>query len=724
MLSEHNFDLIYSTGESEPSKFFDVAFKNSLKFDLALGYFSSSAFRVLAHGFASFIYNGGKMRMIMNNYLSKEDKDAFNIGIVNLPTDLFEENFISSLMNLKNVLSKKDRHFFKCLSWLISDKRLEFKVVVPNGEAGIVHQKFGIFEDIDGNELAFNGSANFAANALLNNVETVDCFPSWENESENKRIRYYKDRFEGFWSGSNSRIKIITLERVKEVIREEFYVEDVEEIMIEAEDINKALYSAESTVSYKALTPKFPFDSGPREYQVEAYINWVANNYQGIFAMATGTGKTITSLNCALEEYKKNDEYYIIVIVPTLTLISQWEKELKKFRFQNIYKISGENNWRSELTRLKNKTKHGINENFVLLSTYISFSNETAIKLISELDQILESKIILIADEAHNIGAQQTKRAFEKIRIKKRIALSATPKRVYDIEGTKDIERLFNDMPPYCYNFSLKKAIEYGFLSEYDYFPILVELNDDEFENYIRLTKVILRYYDSTSNSFKRNPELERLLLKRKRIIHKAENKKKSFLDIISRIGESNIKYTFVYAPEGESEISDLMIIEEMQQLLKSNYPSIKFNLITGEQSLNERAEILRGFIDGRIDLLFAKKILDEGVDIPRTEIGIFSSSTGNPRQFIQRRGRLLRKHPEKRKALIYDMIVIPINNGIELKSDYYKYEKSIVRNELTRVAYFASLARNFYNIRESLTYITDYYNLSIDTLINELSDE
>ena len=78
-----------------------------------------------------------------------------------------------------------------------------------------------------------------------------------------------------------------------------------------------------------------------------------------------------------------------------------------------------------------------------------------------------------------------------------------------------------------------------------------------------------------------------------------------------------------------------------------------------------------------------------------------FASSTGNPRQFIQRRGRLLRKHEDKAFATIYDMVVIPRlnDNNVEL----YKMERNLVHNELRRVGYFASLALNFYDSKPSL---------------------
>ena len=116
-------------------------------------------------------------------------------------------------------------------------------------------------------------------------------------------------------------------------------------------------------------------------------------------------------------------------------------------------------------------------------------------------------------------------------------------------------------------------------------------------------------------------------------------------------------------------------------------------------------------------------KCLDEGVDVPRAEVGIFTSSTGNPRQFIQRRGRLLRKHPEKNYSYIYDTVVVPDFNYYP-DSGTYEMERSLVKNELMRVAYFASLSDNYYDSKTVLQKVLAYYNIEISCLISELQTQ
>lgn len=326
MLNEHNFELIYSTGENEPADFFYYALCNSNEFDLGLGFFNSSGFRALSLGFAFFIIRGGKMRMLINNSLSEEDKEAIEKGLITDPKKLIEEELIKDFTKLWQVLSKKDKHFFNCLSWLIAEKRLEITAIIPTKPSGgIAHHKFGIFRDLENNKLAFNGSANFSKSAIVNNVESIDCYTSWsESEDSIKRINHYENIFNNYWEGKSEVVKSFPLNKVKTFIRDNFNVTKLDDIIIEEQELNEdeaknyrnteldKNLGKENNVKYttKNNKPSFPFNSVPRDYQVEAYNNWVANNYTGIFAMATGTGKTITSLNCILEESKKNNNKY------------------------------------------------------------------------------------------------------------------------------------------------------------------------------------------------------------------------------------------------------------------------------------------------------------------------------------------------------------------------------------------------------------------------------
>lgn len=715
MLKDKNINYVYSSSGTEhtPFHFFNTALSNSKRFDLGLGFFSSASLNVLAVGFANFIVNDGIMRLYINQYMSEEDYNALSASSEGTVNDFLLKDF----NKLQKTFSRRDEHFFNCLSYLISKSRLEIKIIIPKS-GGIAHQKFGIFTDEAGDKVAFSGSLNFTASALLSkNIEAISCSTSWNGGEA--QIAEYEVLFNRFFYGEDPDIKVYDASDFKRELVRVFPPKDVAAILEEEQQCIK-LYSD----NYKVIntvqsdnTPRFPYPSGAFDYQIEAYQNWCNRGYGGIFAMATGTGKTITSLNCVLEEYKKCGTYKILILVPTIDLVNQWQHEVSLFQYKNIYIVNSGTNWKVKLTELKEDYEWGINNNFVIISTYASFVDKTFQRLVDGLN---DDNMILIADEAHNVGAPSVKKAFENLKVRKRIALSATPNRAFDEEGTADIERLFRDSYPYCYSFTMEQAIDANRLMHYLYFPRLVYLNDEEMEKYQMYTRMLLKYYDPSKKALKENTEVQNLLMQRKRILHKAHDKYRVFENVIDELIQKELtRYCFVYAPEGfDAQDSQERIIENLQQLVNDKYPQIRTNSLLGGD--NRRKEKIKAFQDGHIDMLFAMKCLDEGVDVPRTEVGVFTSSTGNPRQFIQRRGRLLRKHPDKTFATIYDLIVVP-NFNYSRDPSTYELEKSLVKGEMTRVAYFASLASNYHEISGTLSEVADYYELELSVLIEQL---
>jgi superfamily II DNA or RNA helicase len=240
--------------------------------------------------------------------------------------------------------------------------------------------------------------------------------------------------------------------------------------------------------------------------------------------------------------------------------------------------------------------------------------------------------------------------------------LSATPKRIYDLEGTDSMEQFFSDREPYTFSFPMEKAIRDGVLCQYYYYPHIIRLTENEMEEYRDISNQLVKLYSYGQANDEKQGIIERLLLKRKRIIHKAANKLPATVNILRKQfeGKGDIKYTFVYVPEGETfeilETGDEPVMDNIRlinqytrEIAKIDDSIIVNQFISGMQ---DRDEILAQFQKGDIDLIASMKCLDEGVDIPRAETAIFCSSTGNPRQFIQRRGRILRKHHDKTKVL------------------------------------------------------------------------
>lgn len=725
MLKEYNFKSIYSSGEilSDPIEFFNNALSRSIRLDIGLGFFSSASINVLSLGFAKFITNGGRMRLYINQYLSEEDYDAF----VAQP-EAIEDSVIQDFYSMFKVLSSRDKHFFNCLSYLIQTGRIEIRIVIPK-TGGIAHQKYGVFTDDANDKVSFIGSINLTASALTSkNLESIECQKSWAGGQE--IIDEYERLFDSYFEGKKDQISVIPASKLtKEIIKafpsitEKKIVDDEVELVNEWKIKREAGENSEAinVPSSQEITPHFPYPTGAFPYQIEAYRCWKANGETGIFAMATGTGKTITSLNCVLEEYKITGKYKIVILVPSNDLVNQWVEEVGKFDFRNVFLVNGQNNWRKSLTELKNEAAWGLERNYVIISTYDSFVDETFQTILKKLNC---DDMILIADEAHNVGSATVRKAFEVLPIRRRIALSATPNRKYDEEGTKAIEEFFHDEPPYCYSFTMERAITEKKLMPYLYYPRIAYLDKDEMQRYMYYTKKLLVHYDPQTKKLPNTKEVVDLLMARKRIIHKANDKYRVFMEIMDElVAKGKARYCFVYTPEGadSNHYDSKKIIMKMKDLVYERYPEIRTNTFLGGDV--GKKEKLRAFAEGKIDMLFAMKCLDEGVDVPRAEVGVFTSSTGNPRQFIQRRGRLLRRHEEKTFAYIYDTIVVPDYSHFQDKSSY-EMERSLVRNELMRVAYFASLSSNYYEAQEALSQVLSYYNLEIGALISELQNQ
>ncbi len=724
MLKEYSFKSIYSTGEnsSDPVEFFNNALCRSIKLDIGLGFFSSASINVLSFGFAKFISNGGRMRLYINQYLSDEDYNA----LVSKP-EIIEKSLVQDFYAMLAVLSKRDEHFFNCLSYLIQIGRIDIRIVIPR-TGGIAHQKYGVFTDASNDKISFIGSLNLTASALTSvNLESIECQKSWAGGQE--IINEYEQLFDSYFEGRKELVSVIPARLLtKEIIKafpsvSEKKIVDEEAKLVDEWKKNKKIGgkgSVSMDLGIKEHAPHFPFPTGAFPYQVKAYKNWKANGETGIFAMATGTGKTITSLNCALEEYQKSGKYKIVILVPSNDLVNQWVEEVGKFGFQNLFLVNGQSDWRKSLTDLKNEAEWKIERNYVIISTYVSFVDRTFQSLLKQLNC---EEMILIADEAHNVGSASVREAFKVLPIRRRIALSATPNRKYDEEGTRAIEEFFHDEPPYCYSFSMERAIKENRLVHYLYYPRIAYLDENEMQRYNYYTKRLLSHFDSKTNKLPNTKEVVDILMARKRIIHKANDKYRVFVEIVDELVRNNkAKYCFVYAPEGvDHNNANQRILMTMKDLVYEKYPEIRTNTFLGGD--NENKEKLRAFAAGHIDMLFAMKCLDEGVDVPRAEIGVFASSTGNPRQFIQRRGRLLRKHDEKAFAYIYDMVVVPDFSRFHNKTAY-EMERSLVRNELMRVAYFASLSDNYYEAKDALSKVLSYYNLEISALISELQNQ
>lgn len=743
-----------SRTEWEPIGFFSEALCNSTQFDIKLGFFSSSAINILSDGFATFLYNGGQMRMVINDVLSVEDQQAFMVGEIDVMIPYFD---LQNIQEIKRTLSERDKHFFECLSWLVRNERLEIKIVAPKCGDGIAHSKCGVFTD-GLNRVAFEGSCNFSRTALIDNLESITAFCDWDGQGDICKIDDIAEDFERTFSGNDDSVLYLKADEVKAGIATNFEQKDLASLLKDEQNLisrrlvdnlpinvqavlNKAKRKVESIIDRieiqsvhdnKTEIPHFPFDE-PRAYQKQAYENWKNNGQKGLFAMATGTGKTLTSLNCLLNIYQKFHFYKALILVPTITLVDQWEEECERFHFRHIIKVSSKNpNWKSEIDAIKLKEDFSISNeepSFIIIATYASFAREPIFQELVGFSKKTCRQMLLIADEAHNMGSGRILDRLSGVKFLRRIGLSATPERQFDDVGNRAIMDFFGCQNGYTFEYSMQEAIDNGFLCRYKYYPHLVRLNDSEMNEYLRISLQLAKFYNSDSDSFPMSDDiLKRLLLKRKRIVHKAKNKEEIFREIVmNRYSEKgNLKYTLVYVPEGAKpddntsdmfDMSETVVNDDYTDSLIDTYTQIVQEVsktTTVKKFISDvkgRSEILDKYAKGEIEVLTSMKCLDEGVDVPRSEMAIFCASTGNPRQFIQRRGRILRKHPDKHMAIIHDLVVAPeISRGQE----NYNMERSLLKGELKRVRDFAVLSENADFAYAELEEILTYYNLPL----------
>ena len=702
-------DYQYSSSREEfkPLKFYVDHFPNALSIDIFLGYFSTSSLQLLSVEFAQFIANGGVVRIIMNHFLSPNDLELFKDNNDDDIVLNFEDISSNSSL-LRKIIEEGGSHFFNCLRYLIKSNRIKIVAVKYKGTEQTHVKKMVLFDGK--NHISTTGSLNFTASGLMRNSENLIVSAPWNSPTEKLRIEADISEFSLVINDLHQDYHIIDTSELISTIYEFSEDRNLDELLIEGKkqlekynqfrnEIKQVFQNEEKVETYKTLTPEIPPNFQLKDYQIIAYKNWVKNNRIGLFSMATGTGKTITSINCIINEYKLNGAFNVIVCVPSLALIEQWTQELYNFSFYNIIQ-STENKWKSNLQNKLNNIKIGLTDNnFIAVITYDALRS-TEFKKIRKIYKAELASTIFIADEVHNLGSSQFIKDLP-YEFSKRIGLSATPERKYDEIGSKILYKFFNVENTFTIEYNMYNAIKNGILSEFNYHPIFVTLQNSEAQSYLKLTIKLAKYINPDTGKYQEDNELvKQLLIKRKSIVQKAKNKLNALSQIIDDIGIKNFKQAFIYVSPGyEYEYDDIDGDEKTDNLLIDQYTKVlgKLGLKVRQYTSKskDRETILQDFRDNEYDALVAIQCLDEGVDIKQTKFAIFCSSTGNPRQFVQRRGRVLRKYQDK-VAEIYDLIVVPTSSETTyIEPQIAQIELNIFKTELSRIIDFIAISKN-----------------------------
>jgi len=693
-LTELTLDISYRSDEGNVvGDFYVPCLERSAVYRRAAGYFSSNGLALAAKGLAQLIKSGGRIQLVVSPQLSEDDVEAIQQGYKSRE-EVLEEAARRALTDPETELS---RNRLSALAWMIATGTLDIKIalradpVTGRLSRGIYHEKIGIFSDNAGNHVAFTGSGNETEGGLLANFESIDVYCSWRDPDG--RVERKIAAFERLWNDATAGLIVLDFNRVSKDLLAKYKTEVPPEVDPEAIGAN---------LSRRAVAgrPRLPSAISLRDYQDEAIRSWFKNNGNGILEMATGTGKTITALAACTRLSQQLGLQAVIIVCPYRHLVTQWSKECGRFGMQPLLAFESRARWYEELTARLSDLSRDPSAFLCVVVTNSTFASES----FQQRLRYLPAKTMLIADEVHNLGAARLATALpENVRL--RLGLSATPERWLDPDGTERLRRYFGKvLEP---RLGIREAIQLGALTPYRYYPVLVELTDDEREQYLDLSAKISRLY-GVDEADPDNPVLTALLLKRARLIGTAANKLKA----LRRIGESHRDAAdmLFYCGDGqvESEVDDGIRrqVEEVTRILGTEL-GVRVAPYTAGTDTDERDTLRDDLEAKRLQGLVAIRCLDEGVDIPSVRTAVILASSTNPRQFVQRRGRVLRRCEGKAYAEIYDMIVVPPTEARGSTS-----ERSLLRKELTRFAEFADVALNAGDARAVVFGLQKAFNL------------
>lgn len=704
-LKDYSFKVCYSKDSDDIAEsFYLPCLSNSTRYDRVSGYFGSTIYILAWSSLKDFVKNGGRMRIICSPYLTEEDQKAIEEGLKSKQEEVLRISLQKEFDSIFNneYLSAPSR----ALACLISMDVINIKIAVGESAMSpeikrLFHDKVGLFYDLD-SIVGFRGSINETYKGLSDdgNIESIDVFPNWVGGRDEERVLTASKHFDDLWNNKIPNVSLFELpEEIRSQVKNRANISDWEVFVDEVSvSINRAKrWAAEKKKGGRK----------PKPHQCDALDNWVKQGHRGIFEHATGSGKTYSAL-CAirksLEEHKS-----VIVLVPSTDLLKQWEKEIKEALsdMQIQFLPCGDNNnqWKKDDV-LNLWTRKNEDYYMVTLAVMDTAASPYFISRIAQGEHLF-----VVADEVHRMGSP-VRRQFFTIKAGYRLGLSATPKRYGDPEGTKAIIDYFGPIvqPP----FTLKDAIDAEVLTPYFYKPYPISLNNKEQEEWDMLTKEIKKRYAVVAQTKDKNAKddlrIQTLMIARSRILKKAESKISLAQDIIKANYKKGQKW-IVYCEDTNQLESVLTSINTLPGIQAFEYHSAMEG---------DRVETLKYFnkVGG---IMVSIKCLDEGVDIPSTSHALILASSKNPREFVQRRGRILRRSEGKNFSRLFDAIVVP--NKVD-DEDSKDPRFNIIEAELCRAIQFGEWSEDKTCVTK-LKAIAIEYGLNYNT-INEggLEDE
>ena len=711
--------------------FYIPLLKDAVSYKRAVGFFSSSSLVEISKGIAGMAAEGGKIQIVASPYLSDEDIDAIRHGYEDR-NKIIERALLTQISEKPTDYYSMER--LNLLAALIADGVMDIQIAYTEDKHGIgmYHEKMGIIEDVYGDKIAFSGSNNESATAMTINYETMDVFRSWGDSSEIERVRLKENAFYSIWHDTEPNIKVLKFPNITDALIER-YRRKPANFAIDDEQFAKRMLTYASKISDISSTyggpigARVPDDITLREYQKDAISVWVGENYRGIYDMATGTGKTLTGLG-AISKLSEdlNDVLAVIIVCPYQHLVEQWVEDIVRFNIKPIiaYGDSPQKDWKKRLSRAVRDQKLRRDKSFFcLVCTNATFAKDYVQDEISKI----QSPILLVVDEAHNFGARTYARLLDD-RFTYRLALSATLDRHRDDEGTAMLYDFFGKK---CIEYSLDRAIDEDKLTKYKYYPIPVYLTDEELEKYeqksYEMSKCLIKGKDG---KYKLNKRGEILAMERARIVAGASQKLETLREYIAPYAQDNniLVYcgaTYVIdekADYSSTDEEDVRQIEAVTRILGNEF-GMEVAKFTSEENMETRATIKEQFQKGdRLQAIVAIKCLDEGVNIPGIRTAFILASTTNPKEYIQRRGRVLRKAENKPFAEIYDFVTLPreLDSVSGLTTEQAQRDLSLVKNELARIKEFGRLSMNSMEANDLIWDIQEAYHIIDDESVEK----
>lgn len=704
--------------------FYIPLLKEAVSYKRAVGFFSSSSLVELTKGIASMAERGGRIQIVASPYLSDEDVEAIKKGYA-AREEIIENAVLRQISD--ETLDYYSMQRLNLLACLIAQGVLDIRIAYTEGKNGIgmYHEKMGLIEDADGNVVAFSGSMNESATAMSINYETIDVFRSWGDENEKERVLLKQNAFQSIWTDSEPNIKVVEFPRISQVLIDK-YKRSAPNFAVDDEQFDSKIprsrrfTDGQTVLTTAAVGARIPNTITLHEYQQEAIASWVGDNYHGIFDMATGTGKTYTGLGAIAKLSEDlDDKLAVIIVCPYQHLVEQWVEDIVRFNIKPIigYSSSPQKDWKNRLSKAVRDQKLRADKSFFcFVCTNATFTNDHVQEQISKI----HSPVLLVVDEAHNFGAASYARFLDD-RFTYRLALSATLERHRDEEGTAILYNFFGKK---CIEYPLERAINEDKLTPYKYYPVVVHLNEDELGNYEQLSyemsKCIIK---DKRGKYKLNKHGEILALKRARIVAGATEKLDALREQIQPYIHDNNILVYCGATNvldehsdfSSSDAGDVRQIEAVTNILGNEF-GMNVAQFTSKENMETRASIKEQFQRGdRLQAIVAIKCLDEGVNIPGIRTAFILASTTNPKEYIQRRGRVLRKAPRKPYAVIYDFVTLPrpLDSVASLTTEQAQRDLALVKNELARLKEFGRLSQNSMDANNLIWDIQEAYHIT-----------